>query len=373
MIWEGDLISLQLFMSKLNGNNKNIRLTWNADASRIDFLDLEIFKQGGSFKTRNYLKPTNRNRYISLDSCHHHSWLYNIPRGQFICLRQNCTLDSDYYEQANVLADRFLQKGYTKEQIASDVDSIGNMDQEILVADSDKNKKKRDNFEYKIILDYNIQHKKFEKIIMRHWEILKRDKILGTVLPPRPRFIYRRPPTLRDMLAPIVGDPPVVKENRIFNFLSGFYACGKCPACKQCKHNLKMRKEFTASATNRKYQIKNLITCDTEGVVYMLQCDCGLQYVGRTSRLRGARIAEHVNNIKRGLKSHVSKHFRIFHNKDLKCLQFWGLEKINKHWRGGNYIKQLSQRESLWIYDTKVAVPKGLNVEFDLNCFISDK
>lgn len=49
LIWEGDLISLQLFMSRLNGNTKNIRLIWNADASSIAFLDLEIFKHGGFF------------------------------------------------------------------------------------------------------------------------------------------------------------------------------------------------------------------------------------------------------------------------------------------------------------------------------------
>lgn len=192
------------------------------------------------------------------------------------------------------------------------------------------------------------------------------------MLPPCPRFIYRRPPTLRDMLALSVVDPPVIKESRIFSFMSGFYACGKYPACRQCKHNLKKRKEFIASATNKKYQIKNLITCDTVGVVYMLQCDCRLQYVGRTSRPMGVRIAEHVNNIKRGLKTqNVSKHFRIFHNRDPRCLKFWGLEKVNKHWRGRNYIRQLIQHESLWILE--ILVPRGLNVEFDLNCFISDK
>lgn len=141
------------------------------------FIHLEIFKQGCSFKTRHYFKPTNRNRYITLDSCHHHSWLYNIPRGQFIRLRQNCTLDSDYYVEANILADCFLQKGYTKEYIAGDIDSIGNLDRVTLVAASDKNKKKKDNSEYEIILDYNIQNKKFEKIIMGHWDILKKDLV----------------------------------------------------------------------------------------------------------------------------------------------------------------------------------------------------
>lgn len=233
----------------------------------------------------------------------------------------------------------------------------------------------QEDFEYKIILDYNIQHKKFERIISKHWEILKRDSVLGPVLPPRPKFVYRKPTTLRNILAPSVVDPPTFKEeNRICNFLTGFYACGRCPACKQCKGNKKRKKEFTASVTNKQYNIKQFITCNTVGVVYMLECECGLQYIGRTSRPMGVRIAEHVNNIKKGLITHsVSKHFRRYHDRNPRHLKFWGIERVNPHWRGGNYIRQLSQRESMWIHETQVLFPNGLNVEFDLNCFISNK
>lgn len=362
-------------MSKLNGNSKKIHLSWNADTTRVAFLDLEIFKQGDTFLTKNYFKPTDRNGFIPLDSCHHHSWLYNVPKGQFIRLRRNCALDSDYFSQAKILANRFLQKGYEEEHVMSNIISVGSLDRSSLVANSDSNKKPKGNFEYKIILDYNIQHKKFERIILKHWNILKKDSVLGTVLPSRPKFVYRKPPTLRDILAPSVVDPPLTKkENRIFNFLTGLYACGRCPACNSCRRNLKRRKEFTAAATSQNYQIKHFKTCNTVGVVYMLECDCGLQYIGRTSRPMGVRIAEHVNNIKRGLITHnVSKHFRICHDRNPRCLKFEGIEKVNPHWRGGNFIRQLSQRESMWIHETQVMVPKGLNVEFDLNCFISNK
>lgn len=67
IIWKGDMVSLQLFMSRLNGNTQNIRLTWNSDAHCMMFLDLEIFKEGQCLKTKNHFKPTNRNGYIPLD------------------------------------------------------------------------------------------------------------------------------------------------------------------------------------------------------------------------------------------------------------------------------------------------------------------
>lgn len=89
-----------------------------------------------------------------------------------------------------------------------------------------------------------------------------------------------------------------------------------------------------------------------------------------TARALHVHVGDHINNIKKGLKTHsVSRHFN---HSDPKHLKFWGLENVSRHWQGGNYICQLSRRESFWICETKVMMPAGLNVEFDLNCFISD-
>lgn len=72
------------------------------------------------------------------------------------------------------------------------------MDRATLVTDPKTHKtEQKDRSEFKIILDYNIQHKKLKKIIMKHWDILKKDCMLGTILPSRPRFIYKRAPTLK--------------------------------------------------------------------------------------------------------------------------------------------------------------------------------
>lgn len=64
-------------------------------------------------------------------------------------------------------------------------------------------------------------------------------------------------------------------------------------------------------ATGRTYPIKNLITYNTTGVVYVLECDCGLQYIGRTLRLLSICIAKHVNNIKNGIGDPVSDFVHI--------------------------------------------------------------
>lgn len=182
--------------------------------------------------------------------------------------------------------------------------------------------------------------------------------MLGPLLPPRPLFIYKKAPSLRDRLAPGVVDPPIQSENRLFSFLSGFYACGRCTACRHSKcNNKKNVKVFRATSTGKEYKIDQLITFTTVGVVYMLQCECGLQNIGRTSRPLHVRLGEHVNNIKKGLKTHnVSKHFKLVHGQNPRGLSFWGIERVNKHWRGGNSLRR---RESHWIHETKVLTPGG--------------
>lgn len=58
------------------------------------------------------------------------------------------------------------------------------LDRTTSVSDSAISIKKVDKFEFNLILDYNIQHKQFERIVNKHWEVLRKDKILETVLPP---------------------------------------------------------------------------------------------------------------------------------------------------------------------------------------------
>lgn len=59
-----------------------------------------------------------------------------------------------------------------------------------------------------MIMDFNIQHRKIEKIFKKHWPLLLADHQLRKILPDKPKFVYRREPTLRDIIAKNVLDPP---------------------------------------------------------------------------------------------------------------------------------------------------------------------
>lgn len=130
---------------------------------------------------------------------------------------------------------------------------------------------------------------------------------------------------------------------------------------------------FISTSNNKNFAIREFITCNTTHVVYVLECPCGLMYIGRTKRLLRNRIAEHIQNIKIGFKDHsVSLHFKLQNNRDPSGLKYWGIECLKPVWRGSNIIRELSKRETHWIFLTDILSPKGLYIELDINCFISD-
>lgn len=62
---------------------------------------------------------------------------------------------------------------------------------------------------------------------------------------------------------------------------------------------------------------------------------------------------------------------RTAHNRDPTWLQFWGIDHVYPTWRGSKRVRDLSQRETKWIFLLNTLTPRGLKIELDLNCFIS--
>lgn len=62
IVWKGDQEVLREFIIKhIGGNKYGIKFTVNAHEQTINFLDLEIFKNGGYLNTRRHFKDTDRN------------------------------------------------------------------------------------------------------------------------------------------------------------------------------------------------------------------------------------------------------------------------------------------------------------------------
>lgn len=274
-------------------------------------------------------------------------------------------------EQAKIIGNKFTSKGYNKNFIEDKIQEVYDIPREKLIQDKVKESKQYQ--EIPLIMNFNTQHKQIEQIIKRHWSLLLADRQLQSILPEKPRFTYRRAPTLRDLVAKNVPDPPKRSNDLTFFQGKGFYPCRRCYACRNTNLNGQKCTNFISTSTNKEYVIKDFISCRTEGVVYVLQCTCLLQYIGRTKRPLWKRIREHIQNIRSGYPKHsVSRHFALHHNKDPTHIKFWAIDKYKPHWRGSNKIRELSKSESRWIFEMCTLSPRGLNIDFDLNCFISD-
>lgn len=184
-------------------------------------------------------------------------------------------------------------------------------------------KDERNIYNLPIILVLNIQHKHLEKLFKKHCPVLRSENHLQNILPEQPRFVYRRAPTLRDIIAKNVPDSPNNQSKLTCFQGKGFFPCRRCFVCANTKRNEKKITNFVSTSTGREYPIRDFISCRTEGVVYVHQCPCKMQYAGRTKRPMWKRICEHVQNIRKDFSKYsISKHFVQYHNTDSTLLQF---------------------------------------------------
>lgn len=372
-IWEGDESSLITFMQELNANNLNIKLTYHHSLEAVDFLDLTIFVADGKLQTRTFFKPTDKNGYIPVDSHHHTRWINNIPKSQFMRIRKNCTQMADFESQAVLLKSRFLDKGYQESILDKTISEVKKLDRDVLLKGrkekSDENTVKHKKPSCAFITKFHSNHKKTESIMKRHWHVLRSDPILGPLLPNRPVFTYRKAQNLNQQISQKILDPPKIPKLKG----KGFHRCGVCIGCRTTGGLKPAVFKYKSHVTNVEFECKPATSCGTKNVIYLLQCPCGLQYVGRTKRLFKIRLSEHVRNIRKGILTHsVSAHYKTFHQCDPSNLIYLILEVVGVGWRGGNLDRKLAQREMFWLYNLKTLQPLGLNVETDLNCFIDD-
>lgn len=117
ILWDGTADTFLQFLQELDTNRYGLSFTGKWDTEHIDYLNLEIYKNGTSLHTRTFFKVTDRNGYIPTSSCHHPRWKANIPKGQLLRLRRNCNSAEDFKIQADVIIDRFKEKGYTAEAL----------------------------------------------------------------------------------------------------------------------------------------------------------------------------------------------------------------------------------------------------------------
>ncbi|CAJ0952186.1 unnamed protein product [Ranitomeya imitator] len=364
-VWQGTAVDLAQFISSLNSNDQNIRLTPVWDAEKIDFLDVTIYKDGaGLIQTDIYRKQTATNTLLHASSCHPRHMVQAIPVGQFLRLRRICSNDADFEARAEELKQRFLSRGYSGRCVKRAYHRAKYSDRNNLLYGK-TSKKSTNNNAARFITSYNPQHGRLRTAIMNAWPILKADPILVKFLPNNPSITFRRATNLRDQLTRShymgQGMPTFLDVARSGG---GCAPCGRCVACP----NVDKCTSFTNSDGTKQFTIRQRITCVSRYVIYYATCPCGLIYIGLTTRQLKVRIREHILGIIAAascadastLKT-IPRHFWESHQCNEKLLRVRGIDLLRINIRGGNLSKRLAQLESKWIWTLRTIHPHGLN------------
>ncbi|MEE6516773.1 hypothetical protein FKM82_026498 [Ascaphus truei] len=263
---------------------------------------------------------------------------------------------------------KFKDRKYNMRHVMEAIDQANKTDRTTLIQSTKRTPVDVDKVFLPFITQFNGMSQDISKVLNKHWGILQSDPILNSILPSRPQIVYKKARNLKSQIAPSCSKKNSGSGQTMWlGDLKGYYPCKKCIGCSfgyKCKG-------FKSNVTGKSFVIQTFITCKFNFCCYLLECPCGLQYVGRTGRPLKRRFAEHVYNIKKGLETHsVSNHFKIHHNMSLEGLTCIGIDCPKVGIRGGDRLQRVSQQETFWIYPLKTLSPKGLNIDFDLASFL---
>ncbi|KAJ1091452.1 hypothetical protein NDU88_004577 [Pleurodeles waltl] len=112
LVWTGNKEEALAFSVWLNGANPFLTFTMTIGENKLPFLDLLIYEHKGGLATEVYYKPTDRNNLLQYQSFHPRSLKDNLPVGQFLRLRWNCSTVADYRKHADKLATKLQANDY---------------------------------------------------------------------------------------------------------------------------------------------------------------------------------------------------------------------------------------------------------------------
>lgn len=356
-IFKGSKETFNDFLLYLNNMVDSIKFSAAIDTKTVSFLDTTVILEGNCLLTTLYTKPTDKNSILHASSAHPSNLKRGLPYTQFLRLKRICTRQHDFDNEVTKMYKNFCLRGYPHEWLNEALDKVRS------TVSRPRHEKQ---FSVACTTTYTKHSQRIKNAILKHWHILGSDPICRTLFSEPPLFSHYRARNVRDFLVRADCPPTTGKEGRLRN-VSGFFPCRTCAAC---RNNTKKVTSFTCTATGKLFTIKQLTTCNTSNVVYLISCPCNKQYVGKTNRPIKTRIIEHNSAIRRkDERSPVAQHF-MEAGHPLSSLSFTVIEHVKESRRGGNTEKRLLQRECFWIWTLKSLQPRGMNDELSLSCFL---
>ena len=356
MIWQHGEDGLREFMSYLNSIHPTLKFTYKYSKTETEFLDVNVIKKGNSITADLYIKETDTRQYLHTNSCHTHHTKKGIPYGQALRIRRIVLDDQIFEKRCDDLESWLVKRGHESKMVANEIRKAKGKDRDELLM-SDSNKSDQVN-RLNLVLRYHpALSKNVHSIVKKHHTLLNLNEDHKKVFTEVPRVTYKRAKNLKDTLVRASLPTPMSTS-------AGSRCCGK----KRCLvgKNLSETKTFTNSDGSKHFSIrKGPLDCDTENVIYLLQCKtCNIQYVGSSKPAFRLRF----NNYKA-----QNRKFVKFGQKDVNQLE------LHRHFSQEDHHGFLNdalftlidseqnndlarKKEAFWQYKLNVFEPYGLNI-----------
>lgn len=256
------------------------------------------------------------------NSAHPKPLIRTIPYGQYLWLRRNCSSDSEFRRESELLRER----GYSHRLLKQAFNKVANRNRQELLL---KAKSPKDSTTTRFITKFNTGHQCIKDILSEYWYILSDNESIAKHITSYLSITYTRSTSVRDRLVHSafqlnvskLDDPP------------GLFRCGTCNICPWISegHNFSLH-------NGSNHQVRQHISCKTMGIIYLLKCTCGAFYVGKTNPSFHRRIMDHLYDISVGrLNKPTCRHEGLHHKNDSTEVTSRALEHIPQLTWGGDW------------------------------------
>ena len=248
--------------------------------SSVPYLDTSCSIKEGRIILDLYRKPTDRNKYLLPDSCQPYSNIENIPVSLAIRILRICTEADARERRFSELKEMLLDRNYPEGIINAAIHKARSIPRNIAIRKvvRENNTKRRPIF----VISWDPRLPSLSTMTMKHWRSMtSQDPTMQEVFPEPPLVAYKRQKNLGDFLirAKVTTKAFKVTERRF----RGMKKCGK--SCHACPY-IQERKNIKSG--NHCWNILQNLDCNTENIVYLIQCDkpnCKENiYIGETEK-----------------------------------------------------------------------------------------
>ncbi|CAJ0964547.1 unnamed protein product [Ranitomeya imitator] len=316
------------FFSQLNSIHPELQFTLHHSTESVPFLDTLVMKDiEGNLSTDLYCKPTDSNSLLHYSSCHPRTTKNSLPRSQFDRVSRIVSNPEIRKERLDTTAHKFELRHYPPKLLDFEKTRA------LTPPSPQPPMYPRDRIPF--VHTFHPTMPRVYSIIKKHWPLLSKaypeiDSFKAPTL-----ICTKRPSNIRDKLvrADVGSSRPTSIQKTLATRRQGTFPCLNCAACS----NVIKSDNITHPRTGKSFPIKGFHTCNSNFVVYLVKCPCGLLYVGETTQHVRDRIASHKSTIRCNknwlpIPEHFSKS-----GHSVAQLRFQVIEHVPRPRRGGNH------------------------------------